>query len=138
MSTPFKKLTLLFFLFPLFLFGKCGYFEPWGKDTDLIKKLKTQNSEKSLSLLGQAFDRLIIFHQKVISPIDGSRSHFRPTSSRYMQLAIHRYGFLTGFLMGLDRLLRENNEEWVYDHITQGRYSYKYDPATLHKKRVLR
>jgi len=47
---------------------------------------------------------VIRFHQTFLSPISGPRSHFRPTSSRYMQLAMKRYGFVQGLLMGLDRL----------------------------------
>ena len=78
-------------------------------------------------------DAIIRFHQTVISPVDGPRSHYRPTSSRYMQLAMYRYGFLRGYLMGCDRLLRENDEEWVYRKIEVDGQIFKYDPAKLDK-----
>jgi len=77
---------------------------------------------------------VIRFHQTFLSPISGPRSHFRPTSSRYMQLAMKRYGFVQGLLMGLDRLMRENNEQWVYQKITVDGFEYKYDPAIINKK----
>ncbi len=51
-----------------------------------------------------------------------------------MELAIERYGFLRGFVMGCDRLLRENNEEWVYRKIEAGDRVFKYDPASLDKR----
>lgn len=125
----FKKLLLLFF-FPCFL---SAYFEePWGKDAG-VKYQGEKTPKKELSILGKAANAVIVFHQKVLSPIDGPRSHFRPTSSRYMQLAIERYGFIRGYLMGCDRLLRENNEDWVYRTIEIDGKSYKYDPAVANK-----
>ena len=85
------------FLLPLLiaapLFAKPGYFEPWGKDSDLISHQKTLSTpSKSTNPLSQAAERVILFHQNVISPVDGPRSHFRPTSARYMLLAIRRHG----------------------------------------------
>jgi hypothetical protein len=79
-------------------------------------------------------DAVIRFHQEVISPVDGPRSHYRPSSSQYMHQAMHRYGFLKGFIMGCDRLLRENDEEWVYRTIqdNDGKI-FKYDPAKANK-----
>ena len=50
----------------------------------------------------------------VISPADGPRSHFIPSSSQYTYDAISRYGFFKGFILGCDRLMRENNDPWVY------------------------
>jgi uncharacterized protein len=116
----------LFFLFPLFLHASAGYWEPWGKDKALLVK---EPKEKKTSSHSTIFDKSLLFYQKVISPIDGPRSHFRPTSSRYMQLAIERYGFLKGYLMGCDRLLRENEEKWIYQTIVIDDITYKYDPA---------
>lgn len=57
---------------------------------------------------------MIEFHQDVISPADGPRSHFSPSSSQYTLEAIRRYGFIRGFALGCDRLQRENKEDWVY------------------------
>jgi uncharacterized protein len=125
----FSMRPLLFFLFFLFnLEAQPGYFEPWGKDSDLIKPPSKKQELKS-SLLTKISDAIIVFHQQVISPADGPRSHFRPTSSRYMQLAIHRYGFFKGYVMGCDRLLRENDEKWVYQTIKIDNQDFKFDPA---------
>lgn len=53
-------------------------------------------------------------HQNHLTHTDGPRSHFSPCSSRYMKEAILKYGFFKGSLLGLDRLMRENQEPWVY------------------------
>lgn len=124
----FKFLLFL----PIFLFSSYGYEEPWGKDAELFQVRKI-DEKKDLSIISKIADKIISFKQKIISPVDGPRSHFRPTSSRYMQLAIYRYGFLKGFLMGCDRLLRENDEKWIYRTIVIDNIEYKYDPAVVDK-----
>ena len=109
-----------------------GFYEPWGNDSDL--KAPPEHVEvKKQSVATRLADAVIRFHQNVISPIDGPRSSFRPTSSRYMQLAMQRYGFLKGFIMGCDRLMRENDEEWVYRTIQVDGKIFKYDPAKENK-----
>ncbi|NGX56136.1 MAG: putative membrane protein insertion efficiency factor [Candidatus Anoxychlamydiales bacterium] len=115
---------------PSFIFSK-GYIEPWGKDSNL--KITEKKEKRKSSFLTKAFDKVIVFHQKVLSPVDGPRSHFRPTSSRYMQLAMQRYGFFKGYIMGCDRLLRENKEAWVYRKIVIDNIEYKFDPAFENK-----
>ena len=73
---------------------------------------------------------LIQFHQDVISPADGPRSHFFPSSSQYTLEAMRKYGFYKGFLMGCDRLQRENNQDWVYRKGVDGRgVEIKLDPV---------
>ena len=79
--------------------------------------------------LCKACEKVILFHQNILSPADGPRSHFRPTSSRYMLLAIHRYGFFKGVIKGFDRLLRENSDPWVYRTKTINGVVYKFDPT---------
>jgi|SRR5579872_771151 len=126
----FKLLaSLLLLLSPFCLEALPGYWEPWGKDADL--KVATDSPSASLvkpSPLSRVAEKVILFHQNVISPVDGPRSHFRPTSSRYMLLAIRRYGFWKGFMMGCDRLLRENDDPWVYRTIEIDGVQYKWDP----------
>ena len=114
--------------FALQIEAKDPFLDPWGKDTVLLKP-QQEETPASNGLATQIADVVIRFHQVVISPVDGPRSHFRPTSSRYMQLAMHRYGFLKGFLMGCDRLLREDEEEWIYPLIQIDGQTFKYDPA---------
>ena len=115
-----------------FLIAHPGYFEPWGKDADLKPPDPPAPKEK-VSIAAKLADAVIKFHQEVISPVDGPRSHYRPSSSQYMQQAIHNYGFLKGFIMGCDRLIRENDEEWVYRTIQYEGKLYKYDPAKVNK-----
>lgn len=116
-------------LFPTYLFAEVGYSLPWGKDAELTNPttLDTNPPEKGL---GQVSAQVLIkFHQEVISPADGPRSHFRPSSSTYAKEAIDRYGFVKGFLLGCDRLMRENNDPWIYRKVTTEEGTYKYDPV---------
>lgn len=71
---------------------------------------------------------LIRFHQKVLSPADGPRSHFRPSSSHYMRQSIEQWGALRGYILGMDRLQRENSDPWVYDLYLDKEGLYKIDP----------
>jgi len=124
-------------LLPLCAFAREPFREPWGRDCDLKAPIPKEHIAQA-SVPVRIADAIIRFHQDVISPVDGPRSHFRPTSSRYMQLAMKRYGFVKGFLMGCDRLLRENDEEWVYHTIQIDGRVFKYDPAWSDKHRGLK
>lgn len=129
-----KNFVFLCCFFPFFLFATPGYFSPWGKDADISYSKEEKKEPMKKSSLGLFLaEKVIDFHQRVLSPVDGPRSSFRPTSSRYMQLAMRRYGFFKGFIMGCDRLLRENNEKWVYQTKEIDGSTYKYDPAILDK-----
>lgn len=78
-----------------------------------------------------AFNSLIDFHQKVLSPADGPRSHFAPVSSTYARRALSQFGF-AGLTLVFDRLLRENDQLWVYKVVRQGDGSFaKLDPVPL-------
>ncbi len=112
---------------PLVVCAAPGYHEPWGRDAKLAIS-SGMPARKKHSFAVRMADHVINFHQQVISPVDGPRSHFRPTSSRYMQLAMQKYGFIKGFVMGCDRLLRENDDPWVYRTIVIGGVVYKWDP----------
>ena len=91
---------------------------PWGTDADLCIPAQSAPSEPpSNSLLARLGACVIRFHQEVISPADGPRSHFIPSSSQYTLEAIRTYGFCAGMTYGCDRLMRENDEEWVYKKI---------------------
>lgn len=128
-------MNIIFFCcFGLSLFAYPGYFEPWGEDADL-RIQKPIETPPEPSIAASVADAIIRFHQEVISPVDGPRSKFRPTSSRYMQLAIQRYGFLKGVIMGFDRLIRENDEKWVYRTVVIDGQIYKFDPAKENKYR---
>ena len=122
------KLFLLFLL-PLSLFAEIGYVPPWGKDADLtIPSPSPSSANLPLSPMGKLAEQVILFHHHVLTHISGPRSHFRPTSSQYMLEAIRKYGFVQGYLMGCDRLLRENGDAWVYrTKLIKGNL-YKWDP----------
>ncbi|WP_316358874.1 membrane protein insertion efficiency factor YidD [Candidatus Neptunichlamydia sp. REUL1] len=128
--------TLLLFVLSLPLFAEVGFVEPWGKDSELVPStsLIPPLPEQS-GLMTKLSATIIFFHQNIISPVDGPRSHFRPTSSRYMLLAMRRHGFIKGYIMGCDRLLRENKEEWVYRTVTIDGEIYKWDPTFSSSKR---
>lgn len=108
--------------------------DPWGKDADLAHKkplcVEVEKKTCPTPLLSAIGERMIKFHQDVISPADGPRSHFYPSSSQYTKEAMIKYGFFKGFIMGCDRLMRENNEDWVYPTTTRpGGVVMKYDPV---------
>ncbi len=115
-------------LFPILLSAAPGYHEPWGKDTDLQRHEVEAIIYPTPSIATKIARQVILFHQKVISPIDGPRSHFRPCSSQYMKLAMMKHGFCKGFLMGCCRLLRENKDPWVYREVSIDGKLIKYDP----------
>ncbi len=119
---------ILLFLLPILLFAVPGFHPPWGKDADLSYRKTDQAEAQSLSPLGEAMEKLIWFHQNIISPVDGPRSHFKPSSSTYMMQAIRKHGFFKGYIMGCDRLLRENEDPWVYrTAVVEGKI-WKTDP----------
>lgn len=44
--------------------------------------------------------------------------------------AMGKYGLFCGILRGCDRLMRENNEDWVYPKcVSPEGYTMKYDPV---------
>jgi hypothetical protein len=105
---------------------------PWGVDADLAEhkpQYREINEDCPTPILGTLAEGLIKFHQDVISPADGPRSHYIPSSSQYTLLAMRKYGFYRGFMMGCDRLMRENNETWVYRTTIDGADNLiKWDP----------
>lgn len=107
--------------------------DPWGKDADLKyrkNRSSTTTSECKTPLFGKFAEIMIGFHQSTISPADGPRSSYLPSSSQYTLDAMRKYGFYKGMMMGCDRLMRENSEEWVYRTLeTPDGKSMKYDPV---------
>ncbi|MEI8125885.1 MAG: membrane protein insertion efficiency factor YidD [Parachlamydiaceae bacterium] len=107
--------------------------DPWGKDADIAPhKIECSYTEKHCAtpLFGEIGEVLIKFHQEVISPADGPRSNFIPSSSQYTLDAMRKYGFFQGVAMGCDRLMRENKDPWVYRiTLDGGGNAIKYDPV---------
>ncbi len=118
---------LLFLCIPILSWGAIGYEEPWGKDAGLARP-QSQAPAEEPSIMVKLAKQAILFHQNIISKVDGPRSHFRPSSSQYMLLAMQKHGFMKGFFLGCDRLLRENDAAWVYRTIEVNGKLIKYDP----------
>lgn len=121
---------LILFLSPILVHAIPGYFEPWGKDAGLAyhPSQSIQEVKPKDSIAVRVAEQVILFHQNVLSPVDGPRSHFRPSSSSYMMQSMQKHGFIMGFLMGCDRLMRENGDDWVYRKIESEGKIFKYDP----------
>lgn len=93
--------------------------DPWGKDADLAyKPIPVREQKCPTPFFGRVAEAMIHFHQSTISPADGPRSSYFPSSSQYTLDAMRKYGFFKGYIMGCDRLMRENPEPWVYRTIT--------------------
>jgi putative component of membrane protein insertase Oxa1/YidC/SpoIIIJ protein YidD len=107
--------------------------DPWGKDADLAKGKNESRCCKTpcaTPVLGRFAEVMIKFHQNIISPADGPRSNFIPSSSQYTLDAMRKYGFFKGFTFGCDRLMRENKDPWVYPLTYDGAGKViKYDPV---------
>lgn len=100
--------------------------EPWGKDASLTQTASIKVARSPFD----PFQQAILFHQTILSPADGPRSHFYPSSSEYAKRAINHWGTQDGLLLTFDRLMRENNEPWVYPVAElPSKIRLKYDPA---------
>lgn len=108
------RFKVISFFFPILIWSLPGYHQPWGKDGDLSYNSSSTPIFMDSSLMADFMKKVISFHQHIISPIDGPRSHFKPSSSNYMLQAICKHGFLKGYLLGCNRLLRENSDPWYY------------------------
>jgi len=75
----------------------------------------------------------IKFYQKVISPAGGDRCPMYPSCSNYALQAFQKHGFLLGWMMSADRLMRENaSNPSNYSLISiKGQLRY-YDPLENH------
>ncbi len=126
-------MNFVFSIFTIYLSLTCfePSFQPWGADAELVGiKSETIEDQKSKPHLGErACSKMIRFFQEYISPIDGPRSSFYPTSSQYALEAIQKYGVFTGIALGCDRLLRENGEVWVYERTDDYGMQRKLDPV---------
>ena len=117
-----------FFIFLLISFSVLA--DPWGKDADLVSSASSICAPAPSSWIACLGMRAIRFHQEVISPADGPRSHYIPSSSQYTLEAMRKYGFAAGVAMGCDRLMRENDDPWVYRKTIDGAgRPMKWDPV---------
>lgn len=131
--------------------------DPWGCDHDLTyirREKKRENllwkqhylgkdnsyelcdvQKSKINRLGvgrNVCKKMICFFQKYISPIDGPRSSFVPSSSQYTLEAIEQYGVVFGIMLGCDRLMRENKEIWIYETTDRNGITLKENPVPQH------
>ncbi len=117
-----KKLLLL-------IFFSLSAETPWGPDSDL-QYCHHETAPPPLTFGRYLASAMIAFHQDVISPADGPRSHYYPSSSQYTKEAIQKHGFLPGFFLGCDRLMRENDDDWLYPKVIGPEGNcLKFDPV---------
>ena len=101
----------------------------------LIEELKKKSEKPAHNGVLERFAEVMIhFHQNTISEADGPRSHFEPSSSQYTLDAMQEYGFFYGFLLGCDRLMRENDDPWIYPTVACELNQKKFDPVTKRKR----
>ncbi|MCC5832933.1 MAG: membrane protein insertion efficiency factor YidD [Chlamydiales bacterium] len=131
MKLIISLLTCSLFFFPLNGNYNESFSEPWGIDSEIAytKIEKTQAQKPRTYATRSLCKAMIRFFQDYISPIDGPRSSFYPTSSQYALEAIQKYGVFRGISMGCDRLMRENSESWVYDRTDRYGIERKLDPV---------
>ncbi len=72
----------------------------------LASPVLSQDREESHNSLG-----VISFYQKYISPLDGHRCPMEPSCSKYLNQAIEKHGYVKGWIMGMDRLVRCGRDE---------------------------
>ena len=100
-----------------------------GKPQSKIAKFNSGNPKADYDS-SQIQHSLMHFQKNTLSPSYGPHSHYIPSSSQYTRNAIKQYGLAKGFILGCDRLIRENDEEWIYP-LTAGYFgeTFKYDPV---------
>lgn len=108
--------------------------DPWGKDSDLVSlkcEVPPPCSQKiTTPIAGPITEAFIKFYQTTFSPAVGPHSNYFPTSSHYALQSMRKHGFINGFWMGCDRLMRENTEDWVYPTILMPNGKFKkWDPV---------
>jgi putative component of membrane protein insertase Oxa1/YidC/SpoIIIJ protein YidD len=127
-----KYLSILFFLFSLnyqICYAQLNQFSfnqndwtPWDYSNiqfTSIKETITVSSTNPFSISLSLWNEL--------STQDGPGCPFRPSCSGYMVTAIHKYGPVSGWVMGVDRLMRDH--KWADDDNYPMRNDYFYDPV---------
>ena len=73
---------------------------------------------------------LVNLYRDHVSPIDGDRCPSLPTCSSYSVQAMEKHGFLLGWMMTVDRLLHEGQEETIVSPVVyhEGKWML-FDPV---------
>jgi|WetSurMetagenome_2_1015567.scaffolds.fasta_scaffold183004_2 uncharacterized protein len=106
--------------------------ESWAKPVPVEHKAPEtrKNGKKSATFYSAALKG----YQSNVSPKQGPKCPAYPSCSSYTLSAMNNYGFLMGFIMGLDRIyFRENFEMKYLKHynpvILPGNLAKVYDPV---------
>ncbi|MEA1968600.1 MAG: membrane protein insertion efficiency factor YidD [Thermodesulfobacteriota bacterium] len=96
------------------------------RTTNYCEQYKTSN--KSNSYMQNR--HILKFYQKYISPVDGARCPMYPGCSSYAVQAFEKHGFLMGFIMTCDRLVRCGRDEiGISPGIIINKRKFCYDPV---------
>ncbi|MBN2789196.1 MAG: membrane protein insertion efficiency factor YidD [Candidatus Delongbacteria bacterium] len=90
----------------------------WGwSEPELYYNGVWEEQSKNTSNKESFYSKWIWFYKNNVSPKQGERCPCFPTCSTYTLYSMNEYGFLTGFLMGMDRIfIRENQEMLKLKH----------------------
>ena len=73
---------------------------------------------------------LVNLYREHISPIDGDRCPSLPSCSTYCVQAMQKHGFFLGWMMTVDRLVHEGQEETTVSPVVFSEGTWKiYDPV---------
>lgn len=106
MIIGFCAFLLLFFCFQVIVCEKSH-----GADATRVVAAGENGTDKEAEFnLGAWFAS---FFSKHLSPIDGSRCPSEPSCSSYSAQAFRKHGFVMGWLMTVDRLIHESDEDKI-------------------------
>ena len=73
---------------------------------------------------------LVNLYREHVSPVDGDRCPSLPTCSSYSFQAIEKHGFFLGWMMSVDRLLHEGQEETKVSPVVYSKGTWRiFDPV---------
>ncbi len=75
-----------------------------------------RNDSQTSSVIKSTPDLFLVFYKKIISPQDNASCPFHPSCSSFSSHAFNKEGFLGGYLLTFDRLLRCNGMPGMYDY----------------------
>ncbi len=118
-----KRIGLVLLLGCLLPVGLTGE-EPWSISADhpTVSATSTPHRHHHHGFLG--------FYQTWISSFDGPRCRMNPTCSGYAVQSFRRYGWLTGWLMTVDRVMHEGDKHDVFYATGYGRRRRFEDPPS--------
>lgn len=84
-------------------------------------EIKTTNMQLSTMMID--------WYKAHIAPLNILGCDYYPSCSQYTKQAIQKHGFIKGWLLGCDRLLRCNSDHWIYPQIQVDGEIKKYNPV---------